>query len=75
MATINKMFNCVGCGKSTTHYIQSSNTLLHIFLSFLTAGFWLIVWLLFIRASHPQCSVCGRTKTMLRDLFGKKKNN
>ena len=60
------MLKCKKCGKMTLHTRTTPNTLLHIFLSIITAGVWLIVWILFIGKGTPKCMTCGKSKT----LFG-----
>ena len=60
------MLNCKGCDKKTLHTRTTPNTLLHIFLSIITAGIWLIVWILFIGKGAYKCMTCGKAK----GLFG-----
>jgi hypothetical protein len=40
-----------------------------------TAGIWLIVWLLFVQAKDPQCSICGRSNDFFGNLLFKQKKN
>ena len=60
------MLNCKACDKKTLHTRTTPNTLLHIFLSIITAGIWLIVWILFISKGAYKCMTCGKAKS----LFG-----
>lgn len=62
------MKHCKVCGADTLHIQPSTSHLLHLVLSILTAGFWIIIWLLVAQnnASQAQCSQCGST----RGLFG-----
>jgi hypothetical protein len=60
MPTSQLMKKCVECNKMTMHFQEKPNYILHVILSIITAGVWLLVWLLFINAKDPQCSICGR---------------
>jgi len=62
------MKSCKVCGGDTVHVQPSTSHLLHLVLSVLTAGFWIIVWLLVAQnnASQAQCTQCGS----MRGLFG-----
>ena len=42
-------------------------------LSICTVGIWLLVWLLFINAKDPQCSICGRSNDFLGNILHKQK--
>ena len=75
MATSKLMKKCVECEKVTMHYQEKPNHILHLILSIITAGVWLIVWILFIRAKDPQCSICGRSNDFLGNLIHKQKKN
>ena len=55
--------------------IANKHHILHLLLSIVTAGIWLIVWILFIQAKDPQCSVCGRSNDFLGNLLHKQKKN
>ena len=75
MPTSQLMKKCVQCNKMTMHFQEKPNHFLHLLLSIVTAGIWLIVWLLFIQAKDPQCSICGRSNDFLGNLlFIQKKN-
>ena len=69
------MKHCVECKKKTMHFQEKPNHILHLLLSIITAGIWLIVWLLFLESGDPQCSVCGRTNDFLGNLLHKQKEN
>ena len=75
MPTSQLMKKCVQCNKMTMHYQEKPNHLLHLLLSIVTAGIWLIVWLLFVQAKDPQCSICGRSNDFLGNLLFKQKKN
>ena len=75
MPTSQLMKKCVACNKMTMHYQEKPNYILHIILSILTAGVWLLVWLLFINAKDPQCSICGRSNDFLGNLLYRQKSN
>ncbi len=75
MPTSNLMKQCVECKKKTMHFQEKPNHILHLLLSIITAGIWLIVWLLFLESGDPQCSVCGRTNDFLGNLLHKQKEN
>jgi predicted RNA-binding Zn-ribbon protein involved in translation (DUF1610 family) len=53
---------CENCGKNTLHTKSSVNHILHLLLSIVTGGIWLIVWaiLVLIPGSPWKCSVCGK---------------
>ena len=52
MGTSQIMKKCAECNKSTMHYQEKPNHILHLLLSIVTAGIWLIVWILFIQAKN-----------------------
>lgn len=64
----NYMKQCKVCGKPTMHIRPSTSHVLHLLLSVVTAGVWLIVWFFVAQnnASQGSCTVCGAT----RGLFG-----
>lgn len=59
---------CKLCSKPTMHIYPSTSHVLHFFLTVITAGFWLIIWLIafYNNRSQSQCSICGRES----GLFG-----
>ena len=75
MPTSQLMKKCVECNKMTMHFQEKPNYILHVILSIITAGAWLIVWLLFINAKDPQCSICGRSNDFLGNLLYRQKSN
>lgn len=62
------MQHCKKCGIITMHLRPSTSHILHLLLSVITFGAWLIVWFFVAlnNASQSQCSSCGA----LRGLFG-----
>ncbi|OOY19713.1 hypothetical protein BMI86_13885 [Thioclava sp. DLFJ5-1] len=64
MPTVQRMKYCPTCGAKTLHIQQRPNYLLHVVLTVLTAGLWLVPWLLFIGPSTPQCTACGGPDTI-----------
>lgn len=62
MATVQQMLHCRSCGRKTMHLSTKPSHLLHLFLSILTVGLWLIVWAIAgLTAGRPACSECGTT--------------
>jgi hypothetical protein len=62
MSTIQAMRPCTICKKPTLHLVDKPNHILHLLLSVITMGLWLIVWLfagLHARDSDGTCTVCG----------------
>jgi hypothetical protein len=54
------MLNCRTCGKATMHLVARPNHILHLLLSVVTAGLWIIVWLLVgLKEKKATCTVCG----------------
>ena len=54
---------CKQCGEQRKVSRKSANHILHLILSVLTAGFWLIVWFLVaIQFGGWRCDTCGSTK-------------
>lgn len=75
MPTSQLMKKCVQCDKMTMHYQEKPNNILHLLLSIVTAGIWLIVWLLFIQSKDPQCSICGRSNDLLGNFIYRQRKN
>ena len=73
MPTTNVMTNCSKCQKKTLHIEQKLNHILHLLLSVVTAGVWLIVWILLalFHDKKTQCTVCGHNKGIISDLIVK----
>lgn len=62
VSTKQAVLQCRYCGKPTVHLVEKPNHILHLLLSVLTAGLWLIVWLiiaLHLRDKDEICTVCG----------------
>ncbi len=54
---------CKDCDKKVLKKRKGTNHLLHLILSFLTAGIWIIVWILTaIKFGGWYCSICGSKK-------------
>ncbi len=54
------LYYCRTCGKATLHIEDQTNHLLHLLLSVLTAGAWIIVWILAAASFRkPRCTICG----------------
>ena len=52
---------CSYCKKNVLVRTQTPNHLLHLILSIVTSGLWLIVWLILsIRVKKWHCSQCGQ---------------
>jgi hypothetical protein len=53
---------CRICARPTLHLAQKPNHILHVILTVLTAGIWLLVWIavaLHTRDTDSTCTVCG----------------
>lgn len=51
---------CRSCGRNVLVRRKGTNHLLHLLLSLLTAGLWIIVWILCaIKVGGWRCTVCG----------------
>lgn len=68
MATNQVMNHCKNCRKQTMHLQPSTAHVLHLLLSIVTFGVWILVWFLVAVSNGSQliCSQCGRA----RGLFG-----
>ena len=54
---------CKNCEESRKVERGSTNHVLHLILSIITAGLWLIVWLLIsVKIGGWRCSTCGSNK-------------
>lgn len=62
------MMECKQCRKNTLHLQPSTSHVLHLLLSVLTMGVWLVVWFLVAQNNkgQGQCTECGKR----RGLFG-----
>jgi hypothetical protein len=57
---------CPTCGKQTLHAKEGISNLLHLVLTILTAGLWLLVWIFLAvksGASRMRCQTCGTKHT------------
>ncbi len=52
---------CKNCKKSTVQVKQRANHILHLLLSVVTVGIWLIVWffIALFTSDTPVCTICG----------------
>ena len=52
---------CHNCKKNTVKIRQKPNHILHLLLSLVTFGFWLIVWffIALFTSDSSKCTVCG----------------
>ena len=62
--TLQKMDYCRICCKHTLHIYDehSCNHILHLLLTLVTGGLWLLIWILAILSSYntkPVCTICG----------------
>lgn len=66
--SIQQALYCNVCEVKTIHDSKKTNHILHLLLSIITAGIWLIVWLLIAdQNSHKRvCNKCG-LETSARD--------
>lgn len=61
MSTIESSAYCATCGRITLHRKERANHILHLLLSIVTAGLWLIVWAFIVLTPHrSRCAFCGR---------------
>ena len=69
MSTYNEMMYCAQCKKHTLHLRDKTSHILHLILSLLTFGAWILVWILITwsNSMQNQCTVCGRTRNWGRD--------
>lgn len=63
---------CDNCGKETLHVQPSTSHLLHLVLSVITFGAWLIVWIIIALNNKNQghCVECGREVGVLGSTRG-----
>ena len=64
MATDKRMNHCKRCQKATLHIGRGTSHLLHLVLSVMTLGVWMLVWILmtFLNSADSQCTECGRNR-------------
>ena len=61
MSVALQMMKCQQCGKATRHVGNRPNHILHLLLSLITVGLWLIPWFLISAASGGMsCEACGK---------------
>lgn len=54
---------CRSCGRETIHLRSTPDHTLHLVLSLVTFGLWLLVWLvLWLLSGRAECRVCGTTR-------------
>ncbi|KON79399.1 hypothetical protein PA01_12710 [Azoarcus sp. PA01] len=62
MAEEKKSGLCKACGKRTVVFRKGTNHVLHLILTILTAGVWLIVWFgVSVKFGGWRCTECGST--------------
>ncbi len=60
MVEVKKQGYCKECGKKVVIFRKGTNHILHLLLSIVTCGAWLVIWLLCsIKIGGWRCSVCG----------------
>jgi hypothetical protein len=61
MANSEEIYFCFYCKKKTLHLQIKINHILHLLLTILTIGFWVIIWfcLVFLKDKEPTCKECG----------------
>ncbi|WP_417693423.1 hypothetical protein [Roseibium sp.] len=64
MPTVQQVHYCTRCEHRTLHLQQTPNHILHLLLSLVTSGLWLLVWV-GLRSSKPQRTQCGRRQGIL----------
>ncbi len=63
MATQQLMAHCSSCDRKTVHLRNRPNHILHLLLSIMTGGIWILVWLMAnVFQRGPSCTECGKTK-------------
>lgn len=51
---------CEACGRQVLIRRKGINHLLHLLLTILTAGVWVVVWFLVLFVTRPwRCTICG----------------
>lgn len=63
MADERKSGFCDSCHKRTVVFRKGTNHILHLILTILTAGLWLVVWLgVSVKFGGWRCTVCGSNR-------------
>lgn len=51
---------CTRCRRETAHFQKPPAHPVHLFLSLITLGIWIIPWIwLSLKQDRPRCAVCG----------------
>jgi hypothetical protein len=54
---------CAGCKDLVPHTVKAPNHIMHLLISLLTAGIWLVGWLAVVMMpSNAKCARCGRER-------------
>lgn len=63
---------CDLCEKQTIHLQPATSHVLHLLLSIVTVGFWVIAWVFIAKnnASQSKCSICGRESGVIGSKRG-----
>lgn len=69
------MRHCKNCQDTTLHIQPSTSHVLHLLLSVITFGLWIIPWFFIAQnnASQAQCSSCGAQRGLFGTTRGGKK--
>lgn len=64
MPTNQQLLRCRRCERKTLHVVIGANHLLHLVLTIVTAGLWLLVWLAVGVGGGraPACTECGKSR-------------
>ena len=62
MPTDTKMLRCENCEKITMHFQQRWGSIVHLILTLLTGGVWLLFWMSGTGKDKPECNTCGWQK-------------
>ncbi len=64
MATNQTMKYCKACKSKTMHVQPSTSHILHLLLSIITSGIWIVIWIIIAmnNSSKAQCTQCGKDK-------------
>ena len=62
-----KMNSCKKCQKMTVHLGPSTSHVLHLLLSIITGGLWVVVWMMvaWSNSTSAQCTECAKVKGIL----------
>ena len=62
MAQIHSQSFCRTCGRPTLHTKNGTNHILHLLLTLVTCGCWVVIWALdglCHMVTRPRCTQCG----------------